>query len=211
VYFLKKLISQAQADAFQSLIESPGYRYFTKSKGNLYEFYLTGEIVEASTYTEWFDVIRNAGFQDTVKIYINSGGGSVDTALQFLKVLRETEAEVICAVEGACMSAATVIFLQGHILEVSDYSTHMFHNYAGGVFGKGGELYDQISFERAWSRQLLEDVYKDFLTTAEINQMLDNKDIWLSGDEVKKRAVALAELRNQQAEAAAAATAEISA
>ncbi len=192
----------------QELELKPRYN-FTKTAAQVHEFYISGEIKEPLEYTEWFDIIRNAGEDDTVKLYINSGGGSVDTAVQFMHVLRTTQAFVVCAVEGACMSAATMIFLQGHALEISEHSLFMFHNYAGGVFGKGGELYDQISFERAWSRQLLEDVYRDFLTTAEINQMLDNKDIWLSGDEVKKRAVALAELRNTQAEAAAAATAEI--
>ena len=33
---------------------------FSKVIGNLYEFYLSGEIEEASEYTEWFDTIRNA-------------------------------------------------------------------------------------------------------------------------------------------------------
>lgn len=197
--------------SMQDLVEATEYRHFTKSKGNLYEFYLTGEIVEASYYAVWFDTIRNAGFQDTIKIYINSGGGSVDTALQFLSVMGETQAEIICSVEGACMSAATMIFLQGDILEVAPHSTYMFHNYAGGAFGKGGELYDQINFERTWSRRLLEDVYEYFLTPAEIDQMLDNKDIWMDGEEVKKRVLALTKQRQAQAAAAEAATQEISA
>lgn len=194
---------QAHTNSLQSLIEDTEYRHFTKSKGNLYEFYLTGEIVEANYYAIWFDTIRNASFQDTIKIYINSGGGSVDTALQFLSVMGESQAEIICSVEGACMSAATMIFLQGDILEVAPHSTYMFHNYAGGAFGKGGELFDQINFERTWSRRLLEDVYKDFLNQAEIDQMLDNKDIWMDGEEVKKRVLTLAKLRQKAADSEA--------
>ena len=174
---------------------------FSKTAAQLHEFYLCGEIKEPAEYIDWFDVIRNASENDTIKVYINSGGGSVDTAVQFMHLLRTTAAFVVCAVEGACMSAATMIFLQGNALEICEHSLFMFHNYAGGVFGKGGELYDQISFERAWSKNLLEDVYQDFLTPQEISQMLNNKDIWLSGEEVRKRAMALAQLRQSETEA----------
>ena len=161
--------------------------FFSKSIGQLHEFYLSGEITEPEDYVEWLDIIRSAGEQDTVKIYINSPGGNVDTAIQFMQVLKGTSAYVICSVEGACMSAATMIFLSADELEICDHALFMFHNYAGGAFGKGGEIYDQIQFERAWSRKLLESVYREFLTPVEITQMLDNKDIWLDSDEVRTR------------------------
>jgi hypothetical protein len=63
----------------------------------------------------------------------------------------------------------------------------MFHNYSGGVFGKGGEQYDQIQYERAWSEKFMNEVYKDFLTTDEIKSMLDNKDIWMTSEQVLER------------------------
>jgi predicted RND superfamily exporter protein len=63
----------------------------------------------------------------------------------------------------------------------------MFHNYSAGVFGKGGEMYDQLQFERAWSEKFMSEVYKDFLTTEEINAMLNNKDIWMTSEQVLER------------------------
>ena len=160
---------------------------FSKVIGNLYEFYLSGEIEEANEYTEWFDTIRNARTTDTVKIYINSCGGDLYTALQFLRVLSETDAHVITSVEGACMSAATMIFLHGDEFEVTPHSLFMFHNYSAGVFGKGGEMFDQLQFERAWSENFLREVYHDFLTPEEIKSMLDNKDIWMTSQQVMAR------------------------
>jgi ATP-dependent protease ClpP protease subunit len=161
--------------------------YFTKNTGNQYEFYLSGEIESADNYISWFDVIRNAREQDTVKIYINSPGGDLYTALQFLRVMGECEAHLITSVEGCCMSAATMIFLSGHEYQVTPHSLFMFHNYSGGVFGKGGEQYDQIQYERAWSEKFMNEVYKDFLTTDEIKSMLDNKDIWMTSEQVLER------------------------
>ena len=63
----------------------------------------------------------------------------------------------------------------------------MFHNYSGGAFGKGGEMIDQLIHERKWSERLLNEIYKDFLTEDEIKSILDNKDIWMDGEEVVKR------------------------
>jgi ATP-dependent protease ClpP protease subunit len=173
-------------DKLDALLDT-GKGSFSKVIGNLYEFYLSGEIEEASEYVEWFDTIRNARSTDTVKIYINSGGGDLYTALQFLRVMSETDAHVITSVEGACMSAATMIFLHGDEFEVTPHSLFMFHNYSAGVFGKGGEMFDQLQFERAWSENFLSEVYKDFLTPDEIQSMLHNKDIWMTSEQVMAR------------------------
>lgn len=171
--------------------------FFQKSLGQLYEFYLSGTIEEPETYIEWFDCIRNARESDIVKIYINSPGGDLYTAIQFLRVMSDSNATIVCSVEGACMSAATMIFLAGHEHEITPHSMFMFHNYSAGVFGKGGEMYDQIQFEYTWSEHFLNAVYENFLTKQEISQMLHNKDIWLTSDQVIERLNALHEKREK--------------
>jgi ATP-dependent protease ClpP protease subunit len=162
-------------------------RTFHKQLVNVHEFYLSGEIESPEEYIQWFDTIRHAGETDVIKIYINSPGGDVFTTIQFMRALKETPANVVMSVEGVCASAATMIFLCGDSFEVSEHSMFMFHNYSSGVFGKGGEMFDQLKHEREWSAKLLKEVYKDFLTETEINSILDNKDIWMDGEEVIKR------------------------
>jgi len=162
-------------------------RFTHRAAVNVHEFYLSGVVEPADEYIEWFDVIRNSGQNDIIKIYINSYGGDLFTAIQFLRVLKETEAAVVVSVEGACMSAATIIFMCADQVEVSEHSMFMFHNYSGGAVGKGGEMIDQLLHERSWSEKLLTDVYEGFLTDAEIASMLDNKDLWMDGEEVVER------------------------
>jgi ATP-dependent protease ClpP protease subunit len=168
---------------------------------NLHQFYLSGTIGPSDEYVEWFDVIRNSGDNDIIKIYINSYGGDLFTAIQFLRVLQETSAAVVVSVEGACMSAATMIFLCADQIEVSEHSAFMFHNYSGGAIGKGGEMLDQLIHERAWSEKMLRDVYEDFLTEKEIMSILDNKDIWMDGEEVVKRLEKKIKKSNKKAKA----------
>lgn len=162
-------------------------RYTSRAAVNIHEFYLCGNIESADEYIEWFDVIRHSGPTDVIRLFINSYGGDLFTAIQFMRVLSETEATVIVSVEGACMSAATMIFLCADQFEVSEHTMFMFHNYSGGVIGKGGEMLDQLQHERVWSEKLLRDIYKDFLNEEEIKSMLNNKDLWMDGEEVIKR------------------------
>ena len=152
-----------------------------------HSFYLTGEILGPEHYTEWFHTIRHSSEADVIFIHINSPGGDLATAVQFMRVLDETEAMIVCSVEGNCMSAATLIFLRADKFSISDYSTFMFHNYSSIMGGKGGELHDRIVHDKDWSEKILRGSYTDFLTEAEIQSILDNKDIWLTGPDVGAR------------------------
>ena len=167
---------------------------------HIHEFYLVGEIKRADEYIDWFDIIRNAGKNDVVNIHINSYGGDLFTAIQMIRVLGECEGTVICSVEGACMSAATMVFLCADGFEVSGHSMFMFHNYSGVTIGKGGEMYDNIVHEREWSEKLLREIYNNFLTEDEIVSVLNNKDIWMDGDEVIKRLESMKEKVNEDKE-----------
>lgn len=159
---------------------------YSKHSSFVHSFYLY-EIKSPEEYTDWLDIIRNSSENDIIKIHINSPGGSLLATIQLIRALQETQATIVCSVEGQCCSAATLIFLQADMIDISDHSLFMFHNYSGGTFGKGGEMMDQLKHESAWAEKLFRDVYKDFLTEDEINSMLNNKDIWMDGDEVLKR------------------------
>lgn len=187
------------------LFQSDNYgTSFSKPIAQLHEFYLSGPVLDAEEYIEWFDTIRNARDSDTIRIYINSPGGDLYTTLQFLRVMSDSDATIVTSVEGACMSAATMIFLHGDRQEVTPHSLFMFHNYSAGTFGKGGEMYDQLQFERKWSETFMTEVYEDFLTSEEISSMLNNKDIWMDSTEVVKRLTAIQEKYKAEAKAEAA-------
>ena len=180
--------------------------YADKPLSKMHEFYLSDTIGKSDEYIEWFEIIRNCGEHDVVKIHINSYGGDLFTAIQMLRAINDCPGTIITSVEGACMSAATMIFLCSDAYEVSPHSMFMFHNYSGGTIGKGGEMFEQLKHERSWSEKLLREVYADFLTEEEIISMLENKDIWMDADEVVDRlsikAEKMAEAEQQAIEAA---------
>ena len=161
--------------------------YHERTVGRIFDLYLHDEVGEPDNYLEWFSLLRTCTSNDTVYIHINSFGGYVATAIQLMKAIKESQAIVITSVEGMCLSAATMIFLCADICEVTDHSQFMIHTYSGAVFGKGSEMLAQVMHDGEWVRSLSEEVYADFLTQQEIDQMLDGKDFWFSSDDVIKR------------------------
>jgi ATP-dependent protease ClpP protease subunit len=172
-------------------------KFFVQPAATAVTFYLCGEIKSAEEYIEWFQILRAASESDIIYIRINSEGGDLFSALQLVRAMQESNAKIICSVEGICMSAATLVFLSGDQFELSDHTMFMFHNYSSGTIGKGGEMYDQITHFRAWSEKLFDSFYKDFLTPEEIKSMLDNKDIWLDAHDVAQRLEKRNLLQNQ--------------
>lgn len=174
-------------DPLAAMLSASKDSFTNRSSGQIHEFYITGQIKDASEYTDWFDTIRHSGEHDFIILYINSVGGNLFTALQFLSVLNDSEATIVVQVEGACMSAATMIMLAGDKFVLSPHSMFMYHNYSGAVVGKGGEMYDNIMFERKWSKDFMYSIYDGFLTKREVEAILNNKDLWLTTHEVAER------------------------
>lgn len=160
---------------------------FTNDYGTVTDYYLSEEIGDASDYIEWFHSIRNSRDSDIIKIHINCPGGDLFTTIQFIQALSETQAHIIVSVEGACMSAATLIFLMADECIIADHSMFLFHNYSAGTAGKGGEMYHGMVHERGWSANLFKDMYSDFLSPTEIKEMLEDKDIWMNASQVVER------------------------
>lgn len=205
----KKKIFRKTNNGLIDLLKGADTHSYSNDYGKFYEYYLSDEVEDPSDYADWFQEIRSTRSSDAIKIHINSPGGNLFTTIQFLQCLAETEAHIIASVEGACMSAATLIFLAADEFQIAPHSMFMFHNYSGASFGKGGEMYDNVVHERKWSEKLLTDMYSDFLTKGEIESLLNNKDIWMDSDEVitrlkkrdaifKKRALAESKKKGSQ-------------
>jgi len=160
---------------------------FNRPTGQILDFYLNSSIGNPEDYAEWNQILRSSTEQDVVYLHINCYGGQALTAVQLMRAISESRATVVASVEGACMSAATFLFLMADVCEISDHSIFMFHNFSGGTIGKGNEMMAQVHHNDKWSRGLMESIYKDFFTQEEIDSILEGKDYWLSPDEVTER------------------------
>lgn len=175
---------------------------FSNEYGVVRDYYLCGEIGAAENYTEMFHEIRSAREYDVIRLHINSPGGDLFTTIQFLQAMVDSDGHIVASVEGACMSAATMIFLMANECIIGDHSVFLFHNYSGGTAGKGGEMYRNIIHQRKWTETLLKDIYEGFLTESELSELINDKDIWMDSKQVVERLRIRGEAISKKIEAA---------
>lgn len=157
------------------------------SPGKVYHFYISKPIGSPKEYVEMIHKIKTASPNDACYLYLNTPGGQLDTGVQIMTAMRSSNARIITVLEGEVCSLGTLIFLCGEEFIVHEHSLLMIHNHSGGQWGKGHEYMARAEATVKWFETIAKDVYGDFLTTEEIQQMLDGRDFWFQAEEIKKR------------------------
>lgn len=162
----------------------------------LYDIEFDDDIMEPKYYREDMDVFRNASANDTIRVRINSAGGYLHTAIQYVTNMTATEAETIAVLEGEAHSGASMVFLAADQHMVSPHAAMLIHEPRGGMYDSSAKLHAQADFNRPYIKALYHDYYKHFLSEKEIDDVLDGKDIWLNAESIVERL----KYRNQQRE-----------
>lgn len=63
----------------------------------------------------------------------------------------------------------------------------MIHNYSGGIAGKGHEMKARQEFVDQSLADAFHDIYTNFLSIDEMDEVIDGKDLWMGKDEVIQR------------------------
>jgi len=164
------------------------FQYYDQSlTSSLLTFYLSSEIVEPEHYVEMIHRIRNAGVHDLIYIILNTRGGQLDTGIQLINAMNASPATVTTVLDGECHSLGTLIFLSGDEFVINDHGLMMFHNFSGGVEGKGNEQAAQLGATIKWFAKLMKKIYYPFLSKDEIERLLRGEDIWMDSDETRTR------------------------
>lgn len=174
-----------------------------------HELHLKGPLTGPEDYVDWVRTIRSAGPNDVIEFHLNTPGGDVYTAIELLGAFQETEAHVHVIINGICASAGTILMTVGDSFEISPWTSFMFHNYSGGMRGKGNEMHIQMEYERKWAVGFMHDIYDGILTKDEIDQLVDGRDFWLTADDVGDRLVDRMEKRKEEMEKVAEAIQQI--
>jgi len=142
---------------------------------------------------EMFDELWNAGEHDTLELRINSGGGLVDEGSQFYTLIKNKfKGRTTTILDSRGYSMGALVFCMGDKRVVTPRSDLMFHDYSGGVTGKGGEIKSRIKHRAEHIRAFFADVIltDKFLTKKEFKKMLIGKDYWMTATEMCKRGIA---------------------
>lgn len=164
------------------------YSYYEQQMiRRIHHFYLSKVIEEPEGYVDMIHKIKMATAEEMVYIHLNTPGGHLDTGVQIVNAIQSTQAHVICSVEAESHSLGTLIFLAADEFIVHDNCLMMFHNFTGGVFGKGHEQKAQLDATIEWFTELARKLYVPFLSVEEFEGIVDGKDLWLRSEDIRTR------------------------
>ena len=151
-----------------------------------YHIYLHEDVDYSDTYLPIYEVFRKANKGDEINVYMNSYGGYLDTAVTFSRFMDSCKAKIIGHLDVAC-SAMGMIALHCDEIVLGSNSYFQAHNFKGGSGGSGREMRDKQKFDDKYFPNLVENVYKGFLTEDELKELPEDANIWLTADEVAER------------------------
>jgi len=165
---------------------------------NLYDIILDEDIKAPDYYRNVFQIFRQASPGDTIRLNLNSCGGYLSTAICFINLMKETQAQVVAVLEGETHSAASLIALNADGIEVKPYASMMIHHASFGSGGTVQNVVDHVNFTSKQTEKLMRETYADFLTAPEIEEVIRNREIWLTDEEIGERLERMFEVRASQ-------------
>lgn len=172
--------------------------YESQSTSRLIKFYLDEGIREPKYYRNLLHTIETLGEGDIVEIMMNSYGGHFDSAVALLHAFRTTEAHVHCCIQGTAASAGSLIALAADSVEVGPYASLMVHAASWASAGKQSDIISHAMFVDQQVKDVANDVYQDFLTEKELEDVWLGKEMWFKADEIIERLERRAELQEKR-------------
>lgn len=160
-------------------------------------FYLSETIGDPKNYTKMIHSIRTASAADIIYIHLNTPGGRLDTGIQIINAIKDTDARVVGVLDSKAYSLGTLILLACDEFQIHDNCLFMIHNYSSGTFGKGNEQKAEMQATEIWFKKIAHKYYFPFLSKEEIEKVLNGTDIWMDSDEVKKRLKAMVKMQEE--------------
>ena len=140
-----------------------------------------------------FNELKSAKEHDVLEFMIDSGGGFVNEGMQFYNIMQEKfHGRTIAYLDNKGYSMGAMLFSMADKRVVYPYSDFMYHNYAGGAVGKGGEIKARLEHTSKKLEEFFHDIIvkQGFLSEDEYAQMLVGQDYWMGTKEMCKRGIA---------------------
>ncbi len=140
-----------------------------------------------------FNELKSAKEHDVLEFMIDSGGGFVNEGMQFYNIMQEKfHGRTVAYLDNKGYSMGAMLFSMADKRVVYPYSDFMYHNYAGGAVGKGGEIKARLEHTSKKLEEFFHDIIvrQGFLSEKEYQQMLVGQDYWMGSKEMCKRGIA---------------------
>lgn len=138
-------------------------------------------------YEEVLTILQEADEDDKIDILLNSGGGRCDVGQMLIRAIQKSKAFITIDVVYCSASMASMLAMSGDALKFRPGTFLMFHNYSGGIVGKGDEMLQGMNATTK-AIKVMAEICFPFLTRAEMNAIESDKDVYIHADDANLEA-----------------------
>jgi len=154
--------------------------------GITYHFFIHGEIGDSEEYVDLLDTMYSATGNDIIILHLNTPGGYLNTAVEIVHAIAQTEATVVGSADGQVASAGSLLFFACHSFLLGEFCEVMLHDGSGGAIGKINENLKSAEFTSKRLSHIYHTIYGRFFSQEQVDNVLDGKDLYLTAGDVEK-------------------------
>lgn len=184
-----KLGYESEVDSKHLVSEQKGIQMFHKSMQiDSVDVYLDEPIVDLPYYRNLIQYLREMTEHDTLRLWIDTPGGDLNSALAIIDAINNTQGEVLAIVTGEAASAGSLIALLSPNLILGDRARFFLHAASYGIgFSKQNDIESYVDNNKTFLREIMKEAYTGFLTPEEMELLFVGKDYYFRGDELRDR------------------------
>lgn len=125
-----------------------------------------------------------------IKIFINSDGGSVDTVLHIIDVIKLSKTPVYTIGMGRVYSAGGLLLMAGHKRYIFRHTSCLIHDGSSGAIGSIGKMLDNLEFTKRLEEKMKQYILTNTKITAEMYDANYRRDWFMFSDEMIELGIA---------------------
>jgi ATP-dependent protease ClpP protease subunit len=184
---LEKLINGDEADIF----------YNERPIAHQREYWFYDEIAEPKKYLNLIRQLNSCDSNDQFDLHFCCDGGRMDSMQTIITAIRKCRGRVVGHLDSHASSAGSLLFLSCDMWNISREGFLMFHDFSGGLFGKGNEMTSQLSHYVKNFEMIMDQICFPFFSKAEIKSICNGQDRWIDSVELAKRLTILGKHRQK--------------
>jgi len=155
--------------------------------GTEYVIRIDRDLVDNTSWSKELDIIACAGESDIIKLKINSPGGSVYLAIEFITTIINSPALVVGELVGIADSAASMILLACDDYIINPFTRMLIHAASYGVVDNMPAIKSEVDFTHKELESMFYKIYGDFLLDEEIEIILNGKPLFINSEDIITR------------------------
>jgi len=167
--------------------------FTTAGEYNKYTFYVDDFMEFGKGLHSIYNELWNASDNDILELRINSNGGMINEGGQFYSIIKNKfNGRTTTILDNKGYSMGALLFLMGDKRVITERADFMLHTYAGGMFGKSGEMEARNTHTQEHLDKFFREIIVNgkFLSEKEYKNMKIGQDYWFSTKELCERGIA---------------------